>query len=61
MNVPVPAFAVTVPLTGWVTALPSTFRALDAVTVAVFPPAEMLKSHGVVFAVFPGWTVQVPD
>jgi hypothetical protein len=52
---------VTVPLTGCVTALPSIFSAPAALTVAVFPPCDKLASHGVVFAVFPGCIVHVPD
>jgi hypothetical protein len=52
---------VTVPLTGCVTALPSIFNAPCALTCAAFPPCERLKSHGVVFGVFPGCIVQLPD
>jgi hypothetical protein len=43
-----------VPLTGCVTALPSIFKALAAVTAAVLAPCEILASHGVVFEVLPG-------
>lgn len=51
---------VTVPETGCVTPEPSTLSALAPVTVAEFPPWEIVKSQGVVFAVLPGCTVQVP-
>lgn len=45
VNVPEPAFAVTVPLTGWVTAEPSTFKAvMDAMPWTVITSADAVPA-----------------